>query len=81
MIFIFILFYFIYECRLVSWLIVKLGRYTFSHCESASVHLRSADCIGVVSWDTTPAEVASYRHRQGALEIDTVHLVDTGHRI
>ena len=36
--------------------------YTFSHCESASVHLRSADCIGVVSWDTTPAKVASYRH-------------------
>ena len=36
--------------------------YTFSHCESASVHLRSADCIGVVSWDITPAKVASYRH-------------------
>ena len=42
---------------------VTLGdHYTFSHCESASVHLRSADCIGVVSWDTTPAKVASYRH-------------------
>ena len=37
-------------------------QYTFSHCESASVHLRSADCIGVVSWGTTPAKVASYRH-------------------
>ena len=36
--------------------------YTFSHCESASVQLRSADCIGVVSWDTTPTKVASYRH-------------------
>ena len=45
--------------------IPKVGlmkNYTFSHCESASVHLRSADCIGVVSWDTTPAKVASYRH-------------------
>ena len=38
------------------------SEYTFSHCESASVHLRSADCIGVVSWDTTPAKVPSYRH-------------------
>ena len=36
--------------------------YTFSHCETASVQLRSADCIGVVSWDTTPTKVASYRH-------------------
>ena len=36
--------------------------YTFSHCKSASVQLRSADCIGVVSWDTTPTKVASYRH-------------------
>ena len=41
---------------------VPMMQYTFSHCESASVHLRSADCIGVVSWDTTPAKVASYRH-------------------
>ena len=36
--------------------------YTFSHCESASVQLRSADCICIVSWDTTPTKVASYRH-------------------
>ena len=59
--------------------------YTFSRCESASVQLRSADCIGVVSWGTTSTKVASYRHsaplRQGALKIDTAHLVDTGHWI
>ena len=51
----------------IGWLFVlselcKIGYYTFSHCESASVQLRSADCIGVVSWDTTPTKVASYRH-------------------
>ena len=40
----------------------ELNYYTFSHCESASVQLRSADCIGIVSWDTTPTKVASYRH-------------------
>ena len=40
----------------------RVSNYTFSHCESASVHLKSADCIGVVSWDTTPTKVASYQH-------------------
>ena len=63
----------------------NLDAYTFSHCESASVQLRSAECIGVVSWGTTSTKVASYRHsaplRQGALNIDAVHLADTGHRI
>ena len=42
--------------------VFKAHGYTFSHCESASVQLRSADCIGVVSWDATPTKVGSYRH-------------------
>ena len=46
----------------VSLVVINDHTYTFSHCESASVQLRSADCIGIVSWNTTPTKVASYRH-------------------